>query len=95
MSNILTITVGKFFFKNQQKIAVLADDAYGSAFFLFDKFNEFIQRYPSKDDLILDILEHDAFEDGAFIKEDKTYTLLSINQIDVIGYEDLVQNERN
>jgi hypothetical protein len=94
MSNTLTIKVGKFILNNQESIIILADDAYASTFLLFDSFDNFINQYPTEKKLVLDILENDAFEDGAYVTGEN-YELFNIDKIDIVGYTDLLQNERN
>jgi hypothetical protein len=95
MSNTLSIKVGKFLFDNQESIIILADDAYASTFLLFNSFDDFITLCPTERELISNILEIDVFEDGANVKNDGTYELLSIDKIQVIGYSNLLKNERN
>ena len=89
MSNLLSVRVldATVIGASNSSTLVLASDTYGKTYIEFDSTDELHTVYPTKDSLILAILQMPEFEDAAVINNDGTYTLTSISYVDVEGYD--------
>ena len=95
MSNQLMITVGMFKSLDEDaegfSVMVIAQDGYGKDFREYDDVESFLQECPTEHDLIMMVLQWDAFCDGAVVNEtNNSFELDSISSIDVCGFPETV-----
>lgn len=90
MSNTLYITVGQFHrldsTDNDYNVVVIAADSYGQDVMTFDDEQHLCDCYPTKEDLVVGVLQLPAFEGSAVIKDDGTYELDAVGSVIIQGY---------